>query len=154
METKVILLLTMLPYSIVVSQSFYYIISLRNVQQQMPAKEYIAFRQLTDKNFRAKFKWVVYAALITNLLLVIACFIYFSGFLLTCAVLALLALLADTGLTVKGNLPINDIINTWTTAQYPPDWARYRTRWLQVFSWRQLANISGFISLLAAAVFS
>lgn len=155
MEIKLMLMITLLPYSIIVSQSLYYIISLRNVQQQMQAGEYIRFRQLTDKNFRAKFGWVMYSAFISNLLLVTACLVYFSSFfLLSCAALAMAGLAADSWLTLKGNMPINNIVNTWTKTQYPVNWADYRSRWLKVFAWRQLANISGFVCLLDAAVFS
>jgi len=154
MEIKIVLLLTLLLYTIIVSQSLSYIISLRNVQQHLNAPAYIAFRKLTDKNFNAKFRYVIYASLFANLLLLVMCSIHFSGLLFTGVVISFVALLTDTLFAVKGNMPINTIINTWTPEQYPSNWADYRTAWMKIFSIRQALNITGFISLLAAAIFS
>ena len=154
MEIKIVLFITLLLYTIIVSQSWSYIISLRNVQQHLEAPAYIAFRQLTDKNFNAKFRYVIYASLLANLVLLILCGIQFSGLLFTGAVISFTALLTDTFIAVKGNVPINKIINTWTPEQYPSNWAGYRNTWLRIFSIRQALNITGFISLLATAIFS
>ncbi|HTE09470.1 MAG TPA: hypothetical protein VK645_00845 [Chitinophagaceae bacterium] len=154
MEIKINLLITILLYSIIVSQSVSYIISLRDVQQNMTAAEYIVFRKLTDKNFRSKFRPVIYASLVSNLLLVVLCGIHFNGLLFTGAAVAFVGLLTDIIITIKGNLPVNNIINTWTPEKYPENWADYRRYWLQVFCKRQVANLTGFVSLLAAAIFS
>jgi uncharacterized membrane protein len=154
MEIKIITFITIFFYSVIASQSFSYIISLTNVQQNMSAAEYISFRKITDRNYRAKFKLVIYATLISNLLLVIAAVINSSGSLSITAAIALALLVADMMVAVKGNLPINDTINTWTLDNYPANWADYRTKWLNLFHKRQILNLTGFASLLAGAVFS
>ena len=153
MTTKIILLFTLLAYSIIVSQSFSYIIALKNVQLSLNANSYIELRKLLDVNFRANFTYAVYAALITNLLLVLTTIKNPSSLLFTTAAIAFVALIADTLLTVKGNLPINDVINTWSSDNHPTNWADYRTKWLNIFHYRQIANIIGFVSLLIGAVF-
>lgn len=154
MLIKIILFLTILLYSIIVSQSFSYIISLRNVQLNMNAGEYISFRKLTDKNFQKKFKYVMYAGLLLNLLLLVLCTVQFSAVLFASSLTGFIALVADTIIAVKKNMPINKIINTWTAEKYPGNWAGYRTVWLFAFSQRQCLNITGFFSLLAGAIFS
>lgn len=154
MIIKIVLFLTILLYSIIVSQSFSYIISLRNVQINMSAGEYISFRQLTDKNFQQKFRYILYAALLFNGLLVAICAIQFSALLFTSSLTAFIALIADTAIAVKKNLPVNKIINAWTAEKYPGNWAEYRRVWLFAFSQRQCLNIAGFSSLMAGAVFS
>lgn len=154
MATQIILLFTLLFYSIVAAQSISYIISLTDVQQKMNVNEYIVFRKLTDKNFRLKFTTVVYATLLLNLALVAITIIHFNMLLLVCAVISLLAFVIDVLLTVKGNLPINDMINTWTVENYPSNWTGYRKKWFGFFRLRQIANLAGFISLLLGAVFS
>jgi uncharacterized membrane protein len=153
MLVKVVFLFTILAYSIIVSQSFSYIIALKNIQLSLNAGSYIELRKLLDVNFRANFTYVVYAALITNLLLVLTTLKNPSSLLFITAAIAFVALIADTLLTVKGNLPINDIINTWSSNNYPTNWADYRTKWLNIFHYRQIANIIGFVSLLIGAVF-
>ncbi|MEI9945943.1 MAG: hypothetical protein WDN26_17195 [Chitinophagaceae bacterium] len=52
MITSIIILLNLLAYSMVVSQSFSYMIALDNVQRNLPAASYIDLRKLLDKNFR------------------------------------------------------------------------------------------------------
>lgn len=154
MVTQIILLFTLLLYSIVAAQSISYIISLTDVQKKMNASEYIVFRKLTDKNFRLKFANVVYATLLLNLALVIVTIIQFNMLLLICAGIAMLAFVIDVLLMLKDNLPINAIINTWTVEDYPSNWAEYREKWFSVFRLRQIANLVGFVSLLIGTVFS
>ena len=153
MIIQIALLITLIFYSIVVSQSFSYIISLRDVHENLDAAGYIITRKLTDKNFRLKFKWVFYATLVSNIILCIVSVIDYSPIVLICSLIAWLAFVADTFFMLKGNMPINNLINTWTTENYPANWASYRQKWLSAFAKRQVANITGFIALLVAAIF-
>lgn len=153
MQTKILLLLTLLAYSIIVGQSYMYIIALKHVQNSMQANSWIELRKLLDAGFMANFKYAVYAALLTNLLLVITTIKNPGSLLFITAAIAFVALIADTLLTVKGNMPINTLINSWTADNYPANWAEYRTKWLQIFQYRQIANITGFVSLLVGAAF-
>jgi hypothetical protein len=130
-----------------------YFIALKNAQLGMQAKSYIEFRKLLDAGFNAKFKYVMYAVLITNLLLVLITVKQPAGLLFITAATAFIAIVIDTMIAVKGNIPINNLINTWSADQYPGNWFTYRTKWLQYFRYRQLANITGFISLAIGAIF-
>ena len=135
MQTKIILLLSIIAYSVIVGQSYMYIVALKNVQTDMSAGSFIQLRQLLDTNFRNNYQYAVYASLITSLILV------------------LINIKADLLLMLKGNMPINDLINTWTSDHYPDNWAEYRAKWLQIFLYREVATITGFISLVIGAVF-
>lgn len=154
METKIIILLNLLAYSFIVSQSFSYIISLTDVQRKLSALSYIEFRHLTDKNFRAKFKWVFYAELMLGPAVIIVTVRDPAGLLFITAVIAYIAFWLDAVLMLKGNMPINNSINTWTPEQYPSDWEQYRDKWLSVFQKRQILNSIGFLSLLTGVIFS
>ncbi|MBK6634782.1 MAG: hypothetical protein IPG38_11095 [Chitinophagaceae bacterium] len=153
MQTKILLLLTILAYSIIVSQSFMYIIALKNVQTSLQANSYIELRKLIDIQFNANFKIPMYAGLLGCGLLLISNMKAPGSLLFITAAIAFVALAADTVLALKGNMPINAMINSWPADQYPANWADYRTRWMDIFQYRQFANITGFISLLAGAVF-
>jgi len=153
MTTKIIILLTLLAYSMIVSQSFMYILALKNVQLHLDANSYTELRKLIDTAMRSSFKYVIYAALLGNLLLVISTAKNPGSLLFITAVIAFVALVADTLLTVKGSLPINDVINTWKPDNIPANWADYRAKWLAVFQYRQIANIAGFVSLVLGVVF-
>ncbi len=153
MISNIILLLTLVAYSIIVSQSFMYILALRDVQHNIEATTYIELRKLIDFSMRRNFKYVVYAALLTNLLLVGSTIRTPDSLLFITSTIAFIALISDTLLTVKGNLPINDTINSWTHDNYPKNWSEYRAKWFAIFQYRQIANITGFLSLLIGAVF-
>lgn len=153
MTTKIILLITLLAYSIIVSQSFMYILSFKYVQLNLDANPYTELRKLIDTSMRANFKYVIYTSLLANLMLIISTIKTPGSLLFITATLAFVALIADTLLTVKGNLPINDIINTWSVDNYPANWADYRTKWFNIFQYRQIVNITGFVSLLIGTVF-
>ena len=153
MATKIIFLITLVTYSIIVSQSFMYILALKDVQLSLEANPYTELRKLIDTSMRNNFKYVIYAALLASLVWVVVTGKNPGSLLFITAVIALIALIADTLLTVKGSLPVNDIINTWSADNYPANWADYRTKWFTVFQYRQVANITGFVSLLIGAVF-
>jgi hypothetical protein len=153
MSTKIILLFTILPYSIIVAQSFMYIIALKNVQNGMNVRSYIELRKLLDASFRANYKYAVYAALVTSLILVLVNIQSPGSVLFISATIAFIALIADVMLMMKGNMPINNLINTWTADNYPANWSDYRKKWLRIFFYREIVTITGFISLVTGAVF-
>ena len=153
MEIKILLLVTILLYSIIASQSFSYMISLSDVQKNMTLAEYISFRKCTDKNYRAKFGKLMYGALIANMLLLIVCIFTASFGLAIAAGIAFILLSADSFIAVKYNVPINAMVNEWTTDGYPVNWTQYRQQWLQAFCKRQVINLSGFTILVSGAIF-
>ena len=153
MTTRIILAITLLVYAIIASQAFMYMLSLKQVQLNLGANSYTEIRKLIDISMRASFKYVIYAALLANVSLVIATIKTPSGLVFITATIALLALVAEILLTLKGNLPINDVINTWSADSVPANWTAFRDKWFTIFQYRQIASITGFISLLIGAVF-
>lgn len=153
MTNKFILLITILAYGMVVSQSFMYIFALKNVQFNLEANAYIELRKLLDVSMSANFKYVMYIALLANLLLVISNFKNTGSLLFITSAIAFIAIIADVLIAVKGNIPINTIISTWSPDNYPANWGDYRAKWLSIFQYRQIANITGFLSLSIGAIF-
>jgi hypothetical protein len=130
-----------------------YIIALKNVQTDMGGGSYVQLKKLLDINFRANYQYAVYAALVTSLILVLINIKSLGSLLFITASVSFIALLIDLLLMLKGNIPINNLINGWTPVHYPDNWAEYRTKWLQIFFYREIATITGFISLVVGAVF-
>ena len=154
MEIKVIMLINLLAYSFIVSQSFLYMIALKNVQTSMQPASYIELRKLLDKNFQVKFRIVVYVSLLTCTVLTVLSSMHLTGLLFITSALALVGLIVEILLAVKGNVPINRVINSWSADNYPANWEEYRAKWLAIFAKRQVVNIIGFLSLLVGAVFA
>lgn len=153
MSSKILLLITLLAFSVIASQTFMYILSLKDVQLTLGANSYTELRKLIDAAMRSNFKYVIYIALLVNVLLVLSTMRQPTSMLFITSAIALSCLVLDIALTLKGSLPINDIINTWSFDQYPSNWQEYRTKWFAVFQYRQYANIIGLLSLLIGAVF-
>jgi hypothetical protein len=153
MTNKIILFITILVYGMAASQSFMYIFALKNVQLNLEANAYIELRKVMDISMNANFKYVMYSALLGNLLLVISNFKNTGSLLFITSAIAFIAIIADSLIAVKGNIPINTIISTWSPDNYPANWSDYRAKWLSIFQYRQIANITGFASLSIGAVF-
>ncbi|HPH86502.1 MAG TPA: hypothetical protein PLC48_13620 [Ferruginibacter sp.] len=153
MSTRIALFSTLLAYSFIVSQSFMYILSLSQVQMSLDAGAYTSFRKLVDSSMRSNFKYAIYGALLANIFLLVTTIKTPGSPLFITAAIAFVALVIDIMLTLKGNLPINDIINTWSPGQIPSNWETFRAKWFHIFQFRQIANITGFLALLVGAVF-
>lgn len=150
---KILMLINLLAFSFIVAQVFMYMIALTNVQKNMDAPSYIRLRKLLDKNFRAKFGFVIYTSLLSSLLLCCVTATDPFSFLFITSLVAFFALITDILLALRGNMPINNRINTWKPDLYPADWEVYRDKWFFFFRWRQIAGSVGFVSLLLGALF-
>lgn len=153
MEIKISLFITLILYTAVISQSFFYMLAMSNVMKSMDASCYIEARHLLDKNLKTSLAGVYYLALLASIALTAFSVTNPGGFLFICSIIALVALVIDVLLTVKGNQPLNKIINSWSVANYPPDWTRYRSKWFTFYNIRQVINLTGFIILLAGMIF-
>jgi hypothetical protein len=153
MITNIALLITLLAYSVIVSQSFMYLLALRDTQLNMDIGNYIQFRKLIDRNMRTKFRYVTYSALFASMLLIPISFRAGSLSLIVASLVGFCMLVVDLLITIKGNLPINSTINDWTNDHYPTNWTAVRARWLKFFLYRQIVNITGFAVLVAGVVF-
>src|SRR6185436_6128426 len=129
MEIKITLFTTLLLYAFVISQSFFYILAMSRVTKSMQAVTYIESRQLLDKNLQQSLSLVYYLALASSIALTSFCVINPSGPLFICSVISLILLIIDIALSLKGNVPLNKIINTWTATNYPSNWKEYRSKW-------------------------
>jgi hypothetical protein len=153
MPSKLLLLLALLAYSVIASQSFMYLLTLEHVQLSLGGAGYVELRKLIDAGMHKGFKRWVSAAALSTLAVVLTHADDPLGLRFLAASIALMGLVVDALLAVKGSLPINAAINTWSPDHFPSDWAEYRARWFTVFRYRQVASLGGFASLLVAAVF-
>ena len=153
MIIKITLFITLLMYAIVISQSVFYILAMSSTLKKMQAETYIETRNLLTKTLEMPLQVVYYTALGTSVLLTAFCVVNPSGWLFIGSVIALITLVADAILATKGNIPLNKLINSWTSANYPSNWKQYRSKWFTLYHVRQALNITGFVSLLAGWVF-
>lgn len=149
---KILMFANLMLYTVVVSQSCMYLLALKNTQAALGGSAYTELRQLIDANMNGVFKYVMYAALLISLLWAVVNVNAPMSLAFVTAAIAFVALLVDALLTIKGNVPLNATINTWSPSNYPGNWKEIRAAWFHVFQFRQLANITGFVSLLIGVV--
>jgi hypothetical protein len=153
MEIKITLFITIMLYSVVTSQSFFYMLAMSDTMKNMQAATYIESRKLLDKNLLGSLQPIYYLTLAASFALVVFCVTNPSGMLFICAIIALILLLVDSVLAIKGNIPLNKIFNSWTASAYPDNWKEYQSRWFTIYNVRQAANILGFLVLVSGLIF-
>lgn len=153
MINKMILLITLITSGVIVSQPFMYLLALKYTLENLHANTFIEVRYLMDIAMDSTFRYTLYTALVANIALVAVNAKAPGGLPFITSVIALICLILDVLLAVKGNVPINKTIGTWSAGHYPTNWKSYRNKWFEIFKWRSLAAIVAFISLLAGAIF-
>jgi hypothetical protein len=152
-EIKITLFITLLAYAVVISQSFFYLLAMGSVCKNMKPATYIESRKLLDDRLSKTLAAAYYTTLLASIALTAFCVTNPSGLLFISSIISLIALLTDMVLAIKGNQPLNKIINTWTTNEYPNDWEYYRNRWFVFYNTRQVINLTGFIVLVGGVIF-
>ncbi len=153
MGIKITLFITLMIYALVISQSLFYFLAMTRTMKKMQAPTYIETRNLLTRALAVPLQCVYYIAMAATVLLAAFCVVNPTGVLFISSLIALAALLADALLAVKGNIPLNEMISNWTTAEYPSNWKKYQLKWFRLYHIRQVINLTGFVSLVAGWVF-
>ena len=144
---------TLVAYSIVVSQPLAYLVFMGSAQRALSAPAYIELRQCINGVMTKRLPVIYVIALATVILLLVLSLRTRNWNVLGASTVALLCLVFDVFLMLRENVPINGVIDRWSTTDYPEDWTQYRTKWFTVFAYRQVVLLVGFLSLVVGAVF-
>lgn len=153
MYLKVLLLLNLIGFAIIASQPLFYLLALADSQKKLRATAYIELRKLLDKNLRLKLRALYYSTFLSVVLLAIASFSTTAPLYFITACIALCALIADMAISLKRNVPINNLINKWDADAYPRHWQLIRRKWFYFYHIRQVVALIGFAALLVGVVF-
>ena len=153
MAIKITLFITLVLYAAVISQSLFYALAMTGATKKMPAPVYIETRQLLTSELQTSLGTLYYFTLAASVALTTFSVVNPGGLLFITSVVALMALVADIVLAVKGNVPLNKAIDQWTTASYPSNWQQYRSKWFTLYHTRQVINTIGFVTLVAGMIF-
>lgn len=143
---------SVLAYAVVVSQPLAYLVFLTAAQRALTAPAYIELRQRINPVMTRRLGTIYVAALVAVLLLLGLALRGGQGTVTAGAAVALLCLVVDAVLMLRENVPINRVIDGWSTTDYPAEWQHYRDRWFAVFSTRQVVLLIGFAAVVAGAV--
>lgn len=140
--------LTLAGYSIVVSQPLAYLLFLSRAQQALSAPAFIELRQRINPVMNRRLPAIYLSTLAAAIWLLTLSWGSGHRSLAAAASVAILCLVLDLVLTVRGNLPINQAMDRWSTSDFPADWQAQRTRWFAAFRRRQVVLILGYLTLL------
>jgi hypothetical protein len=151
---QALMFINLLGYAFIASQAFFYLLAMTSVQRDLTAPAYIEFRNLIDAKLSVTLRIVYYTVLLTSIVLCVLTFRNTASLCFITSVIACIALWVDVFVMMKGNMPINHLMHSWTPDDHPDNWHEYRAEWLRYYRLRQVAAITGFTSLVAGAVFS
>ena len=150
---RIAIVANLLAYSTVASQPLFYIVALTNAQRALSGSAYVELRQRINAVMTRRVPLIYLTTLVTSMVLLALSWRARGWNVLITAAIALLCLVADTVLMMRENVPINGVIDRWSTTEYPDDWEAYRSRWFSIFGYRQVILLVGFASLIFGAAF-
>ena len=140
--TKILKLLQMIVYLIITSQLVFYMLILSESLKHVSLASFIDIRKAVDGLMEGGFKIIYYSGLILTLAVVILSAKKPDSLLFITSAIALVCLIIDVTIAMKGNVPINALINAYTPGDTSQNWSALRLEWLR------LINIRGaFISV-------
>jgi hypothetical protein len=140
-------------YAVVVSQPLAYITFMTEAQRALSARAYIELRQRINPVMSRRVPVIYVTALVTALLLLALSVRAANQNVAVTTIAALLCLVIDVIFMVRENVPLDGVMDRWSTTSFPDDWETYRAKWFAIFAYRQAVLLVGFVSLLIGAAF-
>jgi hypothetical protein len=154
MTTKILRLLQLVVYLIITSQVLFYLIILSDAMKQTSLENFIELRKIVDGLMGTRFRVIYYAGLILTLSVVILLLKKPDSVLFTTSCIALVCLIIDVSIAMKGNIPINNLINTYTAGDTTHDWSALRIQWLKLINIRGGFITVGMLSQIAGLLWA
>ena len=149
---KSLRLLHLLSYLLVTSQVLFYLFILCDALKMISLENYFEQRKVIDTLMGNRFRLMYYSCLALSVLAVVFSVKQPTSLFFITAMAALIFLMLDLAITVKGSLPLNALANTFDGSE-KVDWNNVRIQWLDYMKYRGIAATLGMISLLAGLVF-
>jgi uncharacterized membrane protein len=149
---KTVRLLHLLSYLLVTSQVLFYLFILCDSLKVISLENFIELRKVIDSLMIGRFKVMYYSCLaLCVIAVVLAAKQPSSGFFIT-SVMALIFLIADLWITVRGSMPLNELMHTYTPGHSTADWETVRTQWLDYMKYRGIIITMGMTTLIGGLI--
>jgi hypothetical protein len=113
---------------------------------------YVAMKQALDRSFPRLARPLMLGSLALSAATAVVAAIGGHPGVAVLGLAAVLALAVTLAAILRGDLPVNRIMATWTPTRLPEDWKSVRDRWERFFLVRVAANLLAVALLLAAAI--
>ncbi len=147
-------LLHLLSYVLVTSQVLFYLFILGDSLKVVSLDTFFELRKVIDSLMIGRFKLMYYSCLALSIIVVVlATKNPHAAFFISSAV-ALVCLAIDLAITIKGSMPLNALMHTYSPGDKSINWDDLRTQWLDYMKYRGVFICAGMLSLLVGLLVS
>lgn len=144
--------LSLLLFSVVVSQPLFYWLALGRATGRLSCGAYVELRQQINAAIVKRLMGSYAVTLIALLALAGTAWSHGRLSIVGGAAGAAVALVADLALAAKLNIPINKRMDGWPLNAVPSDWETQRNAWDAALGVRRVVLLAGFVGLVIALV--
>ncbi|MCK9920541.1 DUF1772 domain-containing protein [Frankia sp. AgPm24] len=127
------------------------LVAVRPAMHTLPATTYVTVKQAFDVSYPKFMKPLQITSLFSTVALAVAAAVAGPTTSAILAAIAAVAVFTNIIVTVRGDLPINNAMATWTPDAPPSDWQSHRARWDFFNSIRTIAALTALVLLALAA---
>jgi hypothetical protein len=135
-------------YLLITSQLLFYIYILSDALRIVPINNYLELRKTIDSGFGSRFSLMYYSCLALSLVVVLMSPGKPTSVVFITSLIALICVIADVLIAMKGNVPLNQLTNDYTQHN-GTDWNTIRSQWLKLIGYRAVITVSGMLALFA-----
>lgn len=152
MTTKILKISQLVVYLIITSQLLFYLIILSDSMKQISLPSFIELRKVVDPLMESRFRTIYYSGIILTLAVVILSARKPDSSLFITSSIAMVCLIVDVTIALKGNVPINALINAYTPGDTTQNWSALRLEWLKLINIRGGFITVGMVSQLIGLI--
>ena len=136
-------------FCVIAGQAFFYLIGGTAGLKAVSAGAFIEQRKAIDVAIGPPLKLLYPGTVLVSLTMVVLLRQQVGSPLFWLSTLALFLIVTDLTLAIRGDIPLNKLIQTWSPTSYPANWSEVRHEWFAYMQWRQVCSIGGLLCVLA-----
>lgn len=150
---KIIRLLHLVVYFFIAAQLVYYFYLMGDALKQVSIGTFLEERRVVHPLVVKKHQMVYYFGLFLSLLMVVLAQRQQSPLTLVTCSIAFVCIVAEVIISLKGNAPLNTLVQQYSLVDTTTDWEAVRRKWIELIKIRGLLITIGILSLFAGLVF-
>jgi uncharacterized membrane protein len=134
--------------SIIAGQAFFYLIGGTAGLKNVSASTFIEQRKAIDIVIGPYLKVLYPLTAVICLAVLVLLRQQVGSFLFMLSTIAFVLIVLDLIIAIKGNIPLNQQMQSWSLTAPPDNWAAVRDQWMSFMHWRQACSITALLCAL------
>ena len=152
MLLKTVQFTQILLFCVIAGQAFFYFIGGTAALKNVSATAFIEQRKAIDAEIAPYLKVIYPLTIVISVAMLALLRQQIGSALFVLSAIACLLVIIDLVIAIKGSIPLNQLINTWSLDAYPGNWHVVRDQWLTYLNYRQFCGITGLLCLLVGII--